>query len=112
MAIQYGDIVLTNEATFKVKNGDLVGGDNKEHQVGAIINADAGNFRKHPTLSCNLTKKVDGVNDSRDIVSTIKDGIFLDGWELDEIDIQTSQDSLSLTIIEAEKTTDNTSSLI
>ena len=111
--IEYGDILLNEDfEIFATSDGDLSSGSNKEHQIGAIVNADTGNFRKHPTMAANLSVSVEGVNDSRDIVAKIINASRLDGWRIDELNIETQNDDLDITVVKAEKITDNTSSLV
>lgn len=113
MEVKYGDILLNDSfEIFGTSDGDLANGDNREHQIGAIINADEGNFRKHPTLAARLSRKLDGVSDSREIVADVIDSAALDGWRIDNMDIQTEDDNIEVTIIESEKITDDTQSLV
>lgn len=116
MAIQYGDILIKqngdNFEIFGTANGDLAHGNNKEHQIGAIVNADEGNFRKHSTMAARLSRKVEGVSDSREIVNDVVLAVGLDGWRIDELDLQTSNGNVNVTIEKAEKITDNTDSLV
>lgn len=113
MAIEYGDILLDdNFDIIGTSDGDLATGNNKEHQIGAIVNADEGNFRKYPTMAARLSRKIDGVSNSREIVTNVIDSVALDGWRIDEMDIQASQENVEITVEKAEKITDNTSSLV
>lgn len=113
MPIEYGDILLNDDLDiYGTADGDLASGNNKEHQIGAIVNADEGNFRKYPTMAARLSRKVEGVADSREITSDIIDAVALDGWRIDEMEIQSDQEDVDITVERAEKITDNTSSLV
>lgn len=113
MAIEYGDILLNKSfSIFSTPDGDLANGDNKEHQIGAIVNADEGNFRKHPTLAARVSRKIEGVSDSRDIVADVIDAVFLDGWRINELDLNTENDNVEISVVDADKITDSTESLV
>lgn len=110
-SIQNGDILLNNGVIFG-RNGDLAHGDGTEQIVGAILNASPGNFRRYPTLGANLARQINGPLNTRDIVARVQNSLRLDGWRLEELNIETEQDELTITLIEAVKVTDNTSSLV
>ena len=113
MPILYGDILLNEDVEiYGTTDGDLANGDNKEHQIGAIVNASTGNFRRHPTLAANLAEDLEGPVSSRDIVAKIQDAVFLDGWELRDIEIVSKKEDIEIKIRDAEKITDDTTSLI
>ena len=113
MPIQYGDVLLNNDTDiYGTSGGDLAGGDNKEHQIGAIINASAGNFRRHPTLGANLVQDLDGPLNSRQVTSKIQDAVFLDGWELRDLSIDSEGEETKISVLDAVKVTDDTESLI
>jgi hypothetical protein len=113
MPIEYGDILLDDESKiYGTADGDLASGNGKEQQIGAIINASTGNFRRNPTLAANLAEDLDGPVNSRQIASKIQDAVFLDGWELRELDITSEGETTNIQVLEAEKITDDTQSLI
>lgn len=109
--IENGDILLRDGRIFG-QNGDLAHGEAPEQIIGAIMNASPGNFRRHPTLGANLIKQVNGPLNSRDIVARIQNALRLDGWRLEELNIETAQDELTVTVESAVKVTDNTQSLV
>lgn len=112
MAINYGDILLIDNNISGV-NGDLNTGDAREQQIGAIINASSGNFRRHPTLSADLAMELDGPVDSRRIGRKVANAAYLDGWQVGRINISTEDlENVRIDVIEAKKTTDNTQSLV
>lgn len=112
MAILHGDIELRNDEIFG-RNGDLAHGEVPEQHIGAIVNANTGNFRKWPTLGANLIFKLNAPLDSRAIAADIQNAVFLDGWRVDAINIATDGlDDIEITVAEATKTTDETKSLI
>jgi len=110
MPIQHGDILLRQGVIFG-QNGDLAHGDAQEQFLGAILNSNNGNFRAYPTLGANLSERINGVNDSRAISAAVQNALFLDGWRLVNLNIETSQAGTGITIREAVKVTDNTESL-
>ena len=111
--IQYGDVLLSNDGEiYSTPDGDLSNGDAKEQQLGAIMEATSGNFRRNPTLAANLAENLDGPVDSREIASKIQDAIFIDGWVLRDLSIETEDETTTITAIDAEKITDDTQSLI
>lgn len=113
MPIEYGDILLNDDSEITgTADGDLSSGSGKEQQVGAIINASTGNFRRNPTLAANLAEDLDGPVNSREISSKIQDAIFLDGWELRDLEITSEGETTKIEVLEAEKVTDDTQSLI
>lgn len=112
MAVQLGDILLDNDSVMLFKDGDLVLGDAPGQQTGAILNANSGNFRRWPTLAANVDKRLDGPNNSRDIVSDVQTALSLDGWSVSDLDIGGDKDEVEITIREVEKLTDNTESLV
>lgn len=112
MEIGYGDILLNSDSEIYSVNGDLAVGNGKAQQVGAIVNANQGNFRSWPTLAANISKHSDGPNNSRDIVADVVGALGSDGWRVDELDILGTQETLEVTISQVEKITDNTSSLL
>jgi hypothetical protein len=113
MAIEYGDILLNNDSEiYGTSDGDLANGNGKEQQVGAIVNATSGNFRRNPTLAANLAEDLDGPVDSRQIAAKIQDALFLDGWELLDLSIRSDQETTEIDILDAIKITDDTQSLI
>lgn len=113
MAILYGDVLLDDESNILVSAGDLVGGNNQEQAIGAIVNANSGNFRKWPTLAANLASEIAGPLNSRNISAKVQNSAFLDGWRVDKLQIDTPDlESVEVTVVEAEKITDNTISLI
>ena len=111
MAIQYGDILLENDE-FLTSGGDIAIGDGISQQVGAIIRASPGNFRRHPTLGASLELDVNGPSNSREIAGKIQNALFLDGWRLNEVNINSDLETLEITTVSAVKTTDNTTSLV
>lgn len=113
MAINYGDILLNEEMSiYATPDGDLATGDNREHQIGAIVNADEGVFRKNPTMAARLSRFLDAPVDSRSVVSNVTQAVALDGWRVDEMTVTGSDGSVDVTISKAEKTTDNTEDLV
>lgn len=110
--MDYGDILLNNDSEIFGVNGDLAHGDGIEQQVGAIVNADCGNFRRHPTMAANLSKKVSSPLNSRNILTSVVESIKKDGWELNNIDVSTSNNEVKINILDAVKVTDKTGSLI
>ena len=111
--VEYGDIILDNEDNLLISNGDLKPGDNHEQAIGAIINADPGNFRKWPTLGAGLSTLLAGPLNSRDISAKIQNAANLDGWRVDRVKIDTPNlETVEVTVVEAVKTTDDTLSLI
>lgn len=110
MAIEHGDILLQDGSIFG-QNGDLAYGDAEEQHIGAILNANTGNFRNWPTLAVNLSRMLNGVNNSRNIAAGVQNALFLDGWKLLNMDIRTGQTGTNIIVEEAIKTTDETSSL-
>lgn len=111
MAILHGDILLDNSKIF-ARNGDLAHGDAIEQQVGAILNAHSGNFRRWPTLAANLDLDVAGPMNSREIAGKVQNSIFLDGWRGIRLNIENDLENISVTLSEVEKITDETSSLV
>lgn len=110
--IQHGDILLRDGSIYGVA-GDLANGDNQEQAIGAIVNANSGNFRKHPTLAANLSMQLNGPLNSREVAASVQDSLFSDGWRVDKINIEVdSLQDITVTVMEAEKITDNTKSLI
>ncbi len=111
MEIKYGDIVLDN-GNVSFKNGDIVFGEGKEQQIGAIVQAVAGNFRQHPTLAANVVHNLDGVANGSSIGANIIRAGKIDGWRVDEMDIDAQGDDVAISIVKADKITNNTNSLI
>lgn len=112
MAVGYGDILLDQNNDIITKNGDIVVEDAPEQQLGAILNAQSGNFRRWPTLGANLADKVNGPFDSRDIFAAVSNALRLDGWRLDNIDLSDVGGVKKVTIKQAVKITDETNSLV
>ena len=111
--IQYGDVLLNNDSEiYGTLDGDLSNGDAKEQQLGAIVGATTGNFRRNPTLAANIAENLDGPIDSREIASKIQDAVFIDGWELRDLDIENDGETSTIKVLDAEKITDDTQSLI
>lgn len=112
MAILHGDIALRDNTIFG-KGGDLANGEVPEQHVGAILNANSGNFRRTPTLGANIERDIDGPVDSRGIAAKVQNSLFLDGWRADDLEINTPDlETLEVTVTSSVKTTDNTQSLI
>lgn len=110
--ILYGDILLKDNSIFG-RAGDIATGDNREQAVGAIVNADCGNFRLYPTMAAGLTKYLCGPLDSRNISASVTDALYLDGWEVEQIDINTDDlTSITVQVTDAKKITDETESLV
>ncbi len=114
MAIKHGDVLLDNNNTIFGRNGDLAQGDAIEQQTGAILNANSGNFRRWPTLAANLVFSLDGPLDSRTISSKVQNSLFLDGWRVDRLNIDTdlTNEQITTTLEDVIKITDQTSSLV
>lgn len=114
MAILHGDILLNSDNEIFGQNGDLAQGDAIEQQTGAILNANSGNFRKWPTLAANLVLSIDGPLNTREIVGSVQNSLFLDGWRADRLNIETDlpNEKIIVTLSEVEKTTDQTKSLV
>lgn len=111
--IQYGDIKLSESGNngLQYKAGDLVTGDAKEQQIGAILEAGTGNFRQKPTLGANANILNDAPFDGRSIMSRLVQALHVDGWRIDEVEANTQRsDNLGVIITKAEKITDNTKS--
>lgn len=111
MAIGFGDILLNDNEIYG-DNGDLATGNGKEQQVGAILNANSGNFRRYPTLAANLAEKLEGPSNSRDIAANVNNALFLDGWRANEMEINNDLEDSEVTIKSVDKITDNTESLV
>ncbi|MFR9622494.1 MAG: hypothetical protein SNG97_07020 [Rikenellaceae bacterium] len=111
MEIKYGDILLS-DGSVMLSDGDLVLGNGKEQQIGAIVQAVSGNFRQHPTIAANVAQYMDGVVDSTAIASNIIQAGKIDGWSIQEIDVDGSGEDVSISIVKADKVSDNTNSLI
>ena len=109
--IENGDILLRDGAIFG-RNGDLAHGEAPEQILGAILNANAGNFRKYPTLGADLIKQVNGPVNSRDIVARVQNSLRLDGWRLEQLNLEEDNGDLTVTVESAVKVTDNTRSLV
>ena len=113
MAVQTGDILLNEDfEIYGTSDGDLATGDGHTQHVAAIVSSTTGSFVRKPTLGANLDYKIDGVIDSRRIARQIGEALAIDGTELREMDIRSAGDEYTVDIISAEKTTDNTGSLI
>ena len=112
MAILHGDILLTNSGDIQgTADGDLASGDATEQQTGAILNASAGNFRKYPTLGANLAAKEDAPNNTRAVVLSVKNSLYLDGWKAEQLRIDTTADTLQVFLDDVTKITDDTKAL-
>lgn len=110
--MNYGDILLNDNKEIYGVNGDLATGDGRVHQIGAIVEAVTGNFRRTPTLASNLVTELDGVTNGREISAKISDAMYLDGWELIELSINDETENKIITVENAIKITDNAQSLI
>ena len=112
MSIQHGDILLS-DGKIVSRNGDLIHGDAQEQHLGALLDAHTGNFRRYPTLGANLDLDIDAPLNSRLIASKIASVLFLDGWSVGRLNISTNNlERINITVADATKTTDETSSLI
>jgi len=109
--MEYGDFKL-KEGLLQFANGDILIAPQKEQLLGNIINADKGNFRRFPTLGAGMMRILDGVLNSRDIAANVVSNAIMDGWRIDTMDISESGGEANITIVEAEKITDETKSLI
>ena len=112
MAIGFGDIVLKGDTIQGTNDGDLKTGDAVEQQTGAILRATFGNFRKYPTLGANLPLQLEGSAGSRAVAGQVVESLQLDGWRVDEMDISTESDTLSVTLKEVVKVSDETNNLV
>ena len=101
-----------NLSIYATPDGDLATGDNREHQIGAIVNSDEGVFRKHPTISAMLSRSLDGPIDSRNIASNVAQAAALDGWRIDEMSVSGIDGTVNVSISKAEKITDDTEDLV
>lgn len=112
MAItEHGDFLLeSNELQFK--DGDISASQAKEQLLGAIVGAHPGNFIRKPTIGPGLNLSINGPLNATDISRNIINSVRLDGWEIEEMDISNGGDDPEITIIEANKLTDNTEGLI
>lgn len=113
MAVNEGDILLNSDNEVIFKDGDVVIGNASEQHINAIIATAKGNWRKYPTLGVDLHKKIDSPTDIREIEQDAKLGLELDGYVLKELEVTTNNiDEVNISVISAEKLTDDTRGLI
>ena len=110
--MENGDVLLKDFSIYG-KNGDIATGDAKEQIVGINIYSGTGNFRKYPTLGANLYKRLNAPENIQRLANQISNSLELDGWKLLDINFDIEDDnSITATVTNAIKTTDDTQSFI